>query len=136
MFRAWSNTARGLLAEADGRWLLNSLSGMSNAGRLAVDVPIGASTFGFVSRGTQTLQLRSGPLLGASFLVHAGMHFCCVGPFTLVGDGRPTDGFAVSCGYSKAPSDNDFRALGQLTLGGPLEEDGRLLYIDGCTDSL
>ena len=126
-FALWaSQDARGLLARHAG----HSLHGF-DGGKTHLDVPAGSTSFGFLSRGSVELSFLSGPLLGASFPILAGMYFSAVGPFSLDGGDRTgaSAGFVVN-----APS---FSGQGQLAaLGGPIEARGRLKYIDGCTDSL
>lgn len=77
----------------------------------------GGTHFGFVHAGPTELTCESG-----SFLLGAGMYFAAPGRLRLRG-GR---GLVVTReGYR-----------GFFHLGGPVENTGRLRYIDGCTDSL
>jgi len=58
----------------------------------------------------------------AEWAVRPGMYFACPGPVTVTGDDVLLvlrDGFG-----------------GLFAVGGPLEERGRLKYIDGCSDTL
>jgi len=74
--------------------------------------------FGFVQSGRVTLTTANG-----TFEMHAGMYFAIPGPAELESAGC---GFVVTrLGYR-----------GFFQIGGPIEETGRLKYIDGCTDSL
>lgn len=76
------------------------------------------SGFGFVGSGRTTLSCASG-----SFELSCGMYFAVPGPAAIEGTGV---GFVASrIGYR-----------GLFQLGGPIEESGRLQYIDGCSDSL
>ncbi len=76
--------------------------------------------YGFCLAGkVQLAQNKSGYV--ASITV--GMYFSATGPFTLSGSGKV---FIVErIGYR-----------GLFTLGGPVEEDGRLIYIDNCKSTL
>jgi quercetin dioxygenase-like cupin family protein len=74
--------------------------------------------FGYVHEGSATLSCRSGV-----FTLAPGMYFSLAGEGTVSGKGA---GIVVSrCGYR-----------GLFQIGGPAEPEGRLKYIDGCTDSL
>jgi hypothetical protein len=78
----------------------------------------GATHFGYVHEGTCVISSASG-----QFNLGRGMVFSMPGKGTVLGHGR---GIAVSRhGYR-----------GFFQIGGPIEERGRLKYIDGCTDSL
>jgi len=74
--------------------------------------------FGYVHSGCATLSWQHG-----SFNLIAGMYFSVPGKATIVGDGN---GFAAKR--------NDY--MGFFQIGGPTEAQGRLRYIDGCSDSL
>ena len=74
--------------------------------------------FGFVYKGHATLQCLSG-----IFTLGAGMYFSVPGAATICGCGSGT--VVTQYGYT-----------GVFLLGGPIEPQGRLRYIDGCTDSL
>lgn len=74
--------------------------------------------FGFVQQGEVRIRSSSG-----NFTASAGMYFSIPGVCELETDGS---GFVASR--------LDFR--GFFTIGGPVEEKGRLEYIDGCSDSL
>lgn len=74
--------------------------------------------FGYVYEGTITLEHASG-----TFNIHKGMYFSAPGNLVMYGDGA---GIAITrIGYN-----------GFFNIGGPVEAQGRLKYIDGCTDSL
>ncbi len=78
----------------------------------------GASFFGFVYDGTATITTAQG-----SFQLGAGMYCCVPTQVQVEGKGR---GLLI-----------EQRAFeGFFQLGGPIENKGRLQYIDGCTDSL
>ena len=73
--------------------------------------------FGYVARGTAVLSCAAG-----SFRLGAGMYFAVPGDGSVSGDAGIV---ATRLGYR-----------GLFSIGGPVEETGRLRYIDGCTDSL
>ena len=77
-----------------------------------------ATHFGFVFSGQATLKSVYG-----DFRMSQGMYFSL-----------PSSGSMESTGAGIAISQFDYRALFQL--GGPIEEHGRLPYIDGCSDTL
>ncbi|HEX7635756.1 MAG TPA: cupin domain-containing protein [Noviherbaspirillum sp.] len=84
----------------------------------ALELTRGATHFGFVFSGEAVLNCTSG-----SFTLKPGMYFSVSGSATVSGS---SEGIIVSrLGYD-----------GFFQLGGPVEESGRLNYIDGCTDSL
>ena len=74
--------------------------------------------FGFAHSGETTLISEHG-----TFLLRHGMYFAVPGPAEVQGTGA---GFVASR--------VDYR--GFFHVGGPVEETGRLRYIDGCSDSL
>jgi quercetin dioxygenase-like cupin family protein len=78
----------------------------------------GATHFGYVHEGRCTVSCDSG-----EFKLGAGMYFCLPGKGTVYGS---SSGIVIAR--------HGYRGLFQI--GGPVEEKGRLKYIDGCTDSL
>jgi len=83
-----------------------------------LDLAGDATHFGFVASGAPKLECASG-----SFTLRPGMFFSAAGPAAVTGGGS---GIVVDrVGHR-----------GWFQLGGPVEERGRLRYIDGCTDSL
>lgn len=79
----------------------------------------GGTFFGFVQTGEARLVCKSGV-----FLLKKGMYFSVSERFTI--RGKNTSGIIIErIGYD-----------GMFSIGGPVEEKGRLRYIDGCTDSL
>lgn len=77
----------------------------------------GDSHYGFVQEGLATLSTTSG-----MFALQKGMYFSVKGKFKIIGG----KGIVVT-------------RLGHQSffhIGGPVEDSGRLKYIDGCTDSL
>ena len=76
-----------------------------------------ATHFGFVFEGRTTVSADAG-----EFALPSGMYF------SIPGNGK------VSGGRGIVMSRLGYRGFFQL--GGPIEETGRLKYIDGCTDSL
>lgn len=77
-----------------------------------------ATFFGFIHTGKATLSCAQG-----KFEIAAGMFFCVPEQLGLSGTGQ---GFVIEQQAFK----------GWFQLGGPIEQTGRLRYIDGCTDSL
>jgi quercetin dioxygenase-like cupin family protein len=73
--------------------------------------------FGFVFEGTATLSARQG-----TFQLAAGLYFAAPGPVEIRGGA----GLVITA----------LAYRGFFQIGGPIEETGRLRYIDGCTDSL
>jgi len=83
----------------------------------AVDLPAAGTHFGFVHAGTAEFGCASG-----TFRLAHGMYFAAPGPARIGG----------GCGL--VVTRDGFR--GFFHVGGPVEDTGRLRYIDGCTDSL
>lgn len=83
-----------------------------------LDLQAEGTHFGFVRSGRASLESESG-----KFNVTEGMYFAVPGACHVEGSG---EGMVVTrLGYG-----------GFFHIGGPIEEEGRLRYIDGCTDSL
>ncbi len=83
-----------------------------------LDLCTNGSHFGYVHEGQVILHCASGV-----FTLRAGMYFSLPGSGTLFGEGQ---GIVITrLGYQ-----------GMFSIGGPIESTGRLLYIDGCRDSL
>ena len=81
----------------------------------------GATHFVFAHRGLANLSRG-----GVRFPISGGMFAAVPGVAQLAGAEPDSAGVVIShIGY-----------LGMFQLGGPIEERGRLRYIDGCTDSL
>lgn len=77
--------------------------------------------FGFVFEGEALLKVGS-----RNYPISAGMYFSVPGDFEIIPEAPGSRGIVMSRhGYE-----------GVFMLGGPVEEKGRLQYIDGCTDSL
>jgi mannose-6-phosphate isomerase-like protein (cupin superfamily) len=83
-----------------------------------LELPHGDTHFGFAFSGGAQIRCSSG-----TFAIRAGMYFAIPGTGTISGKGQ---GIVVSRHAS----------TGLFHLGGPVEQVGRLNYIDGCTDSL
>ncbi len=77
-----------------------------------------ATHFGYVFKGEPVLKTSNG-----DFTIREGMYFSAPGSATLLGDGQ---GIIISC----------LNYQGVFSVGGPIEPEGRLRYIDGCRDSL
>ncbi|UZS66439.1 cupin domain-containing protein [Pseudomonas syringae] len=83
-----------------------------------LSLPDNGTHFGYVYEGTLTVEHAAG-----TFNVHKGMYFSAPGKTVMHGEGS---GIAITrIGYN-----------GFFNIGGPVEAQGRLKYIDGCTDSL
>lgn len=111
-----------LFPEGDG--VLRDMRDDDHPTRLAcwnastLDLPENATSFGFVYSGEVILPSASGDLK-----IGPGSYFSIVGAASIRGSGR---GIVVS----------RYGHRGFFQIGGPIEEVGRLCYIDGCTDSL
>lgn len=77
----------------------------------------GATHFGYVYEGPCRLESAAG-----SYRLQAGMYFSAPGLVRIIGG----SGIAMS----------RVNYAGLFMIGGPVEERGRLNYIDGCTDTL
>lgn len=90
----------------------------SSAGSICEDNFDASGThFGFVAADTATVRCDAG-----EFALRRGMYFCIPGAFSLQGG----SGLVVTRDGER----------GMLSFGGPIEDTGRLRYIDGCSDSL
>ena len=86
----------------------------------SLQLKAGATHFGFCLGGRLRLSVA-----GSCFEITEGMYFSCPGSGQ-VESLEGGEGFVVSA----------LEYEGFFQLGGPVEEKGRLRYIDGCTDSL
>ena len=84
----------------------------------SIELPDGETHYGMVTDGEARLDFE-----GESYRLRAGMFFTAPGRVRVEGGGS---GLIISR--------LDYRGLWQI--GGPLEEKGRLRYIDGCSDTL
>jgi mannose-6-phosphate isomerase-like protein (cupin superfamily) len=84
----------------------------------ALELPAGATHFGHVFEGKARLSCASG-----EFSLGRGMYFAAPSAAVISGQSR---GVVLSSPGFK----------GMFQIGGPIEAEGRLKYIDGCTDSL
>lgn len=84
----------------------------------AIELRPGATHHGVVEAGTATLVCSAG-----TFVLGEGMYFSVLAPASLSVTGR-------AIVFSR------LGGRGVFMVGGPVEERGRLRYIDGCTDSL
>ncbi len=78
-----------------------------------------STCYGLVIEGSPCLTIESGD----TFVLSPHHYFSIPGTFHLTGMGKVS--MIERFGY-----------LGTFTLGGPLEQSGRLCYIDGCSDTL
>lgn len=97
-----------------------------------MDINPDSSYYGFVYDGLVGVKRDNAP---TSYLV-SGMYFSLKGDFEFMKYMIGTTGSCIvievlNSGYYK---ETDYKAY--ATFGGPIEEKGRLKYIDGCTDSL
>ncbi len=90
-----------------------------NASKLDLQHPAVATHYGIVTQGTAKLKDERG-----SHSLSEGMFFVCAG--NCVVDGSNGVGMVITR--------LNYKGLWQL--GGPIELQGRLKYIDGCTDTL
>ena len=105
---------RGLMADLSADPFPTTVSGWEGD---PLVLAAGATHFGFVLQGPARLECISG-----SFALCNGMYFAVPGRATL----RDGHGLVMTrLGYRGFPH-----------FGGPIEERGRLRYLDGCTDSL
>ena len=106
---------QGELADLSDNVHPTKVAGWSSAG-LALH-PDGTH-FGFVHGGSASLECEAG-----TFDLAEGMYFAVPGACRVEGSGQ---GVVITrLGYG-----------GFFQIGGPIEQQGRLRYIDGCTDSL
>lgn len=87
--------------------------------------PKGSSFFVYVYKGIATVEFLENKEKGLPYYkidLHPGMYF------------STSRTFEISKGMGIVIESGNYDAL--LNIGGPVEDDGRLLYIDGCTDSL
>lgn len=83
-----------------------------------LSLPNTGTHFGYVWQSESILMVK-----GGTFQLAAGMYFSIPGEAKLMGTGK---GIVVTrLGYQ-----------GVFSIGGPIERNGRLRYIDGCMDSL
>ena len=83
-----------------------------------LELPAGSTHLGFVYAGSARIESDAG-----SFTAKSGMYFALPGHAKISG---ASQGIVIS----------RLEYNGIFQLGGPVEEKGRLKYIDGCTDSL
>jgi mannose-6-phosphate isomerase-like protein (cupin superfamily) len=107
--------SHGLLADMGDDAFPTKLSCWSDN---SLQLEEGATHFGYVYEGSLALEHASG-----GFRLSTGMYFSAPGATTIHGNGT---GIVIS------RLDYD----GFFSIGGPVEQRGRLKYIDGCTDSL
>ena len=108
-------SAHGLLQTRVGAPYLTDLGGFSKGPLTLGDH---GSHYGFVQQGSLEVSCAAG-----RFSLQEGMYFCIPGAAEL--DARGGGFFVTRHGHEAF-----------FQIGGPIEEKGRLRYIDGCTDSL
>lgn len=110
------NFANGKIADLDRRFP-SYLSAWDNDLLCLSD---GDTHYGYVDQGIAALVHN-----GMIHTIYPGMFFCVPGRGHVAG-GKGSRGIVISReGFS-----------GMFQIGGPIEREGRLKYIDGCTDSL
>jgi len=108
------NASHGQCWESLGNWP----SRMLVVQRGAVELGDEGTHFGFIATGSAKLTTDQG-----AFQLQEGMYYAVAGTHRLECDGS---GFVVTrIGW-----------FGFFQIGGPIENEGRLRYIDGCSDSL
>jgi hypothetical protein len=112
-FHHFTDTS-GLLLDYSDDQFSSSLSAWSDQG---FDLFPNAFHFGFVLNGSAELRSPSG-----NFTLKEGMYFSVEGEGT------------ISQGRGVLMSRYNYRGL--FSIGGPVEDTGRLRYIDGCSDTL
>lgn len=107
--------SHGMISNMESDTYPTQLLGCSHA---LLQLQENATHFGYVYDGMLTMNHSSG-----EFKLKKGMYFSAPGKIDIYGDG---EGIVISrLGYK-----------GFFNIGGPVEDQGRLNYIDGCTDSL
>ena len=84
----------------------------------SLDLPAGATHYGYVSSGSVRIHSN-----GFETVPHQGLYFSIAGSGRIEGHGST---FVVSR--------NGYRGISSLC--GPIEDEGRLRYIDGCSDTV
>jgi len=96
-------------------------TGWGHQSQEAISLESNATHYGFVVEGNPLLTPATAAG-GQTVTLCPGMYFCVPGDMTIAG------------GKGVIISRLDFQ--GVFSVGGPIEEQGRLRYIDGCSDSL
>ncbi len=109
----------GMLADLSTDQYPTQLYGWDTSARLTVDK--GGTNLGFVVDGPTQITTHHVDFPQV-FTLTKGMYFCAPGPLSISG------------GKGIVISSLDYH--GTFMIGGPIEKRGRLLYIDGCSDSL
>lgn len=104
----------GCLAESCDKQFPTSLYSWQ---KKSLQLPANGTHFGFVFSGEANLRTKYG-----DFILREKMYFCV------------PDAFSIEGGKGIIVTRNDYRGI--FNLGGAIEENGRLRYIDGCRDTL
>ena len=96
-------------------------TGWGHQSQEPISLESNATHYGFVVKGNPLLTAAT-TAGGQTVTLCPGMYFCVPGEMTIAG------------GKGVIISRLDFQ--GVFSVGGPIEEQGRLRYIDGCSDSL
>ena len=97
-------------------------TGWGHQSQNPISLESNATHYGFVVKGNPLLTAATTAAGGQTVTLCPGMYFCVPGEMTIAG------------GKGVIISRLDFQ--GVFSVGGPIEEQGRLRYIDGCSDSL
>ncbi len=104
----------GLLIDCQNDVFPTQLFGWNNAQSFIIE---SCTYYGYIYKGKSLAITKNG-----HFELNTGMYFSIPHPFEIQGG----SGIVIAC----------LNYRGMFTLGGPVENWGRLKYIDGCTDSL
>jgi hypothetical protein len=129
-FVAFSNQTEGLIFDdmSHPKYPIKYYNVINGRG---AQIKNNCSYFGYVYSGIVMLEYVGRP---ATFLMD-GMYFNSVGDFTVNGIGCDSKMVLIEV-YHEAEEYQKTKFKSLYAVGGPLENTGRLKYIDGCTDTL
>lgn len=119
---------QGLLEDMSDGPLPTTVSGWDSG---VLSLASGMTHFGFVCQGRSTLRCAVG-----QFELTAGMYFRVGCSEAQEGESPGATSQAAVGGAGRGIVLSRHDEQGLFMLGGPIEDTGRLRYIDGCTDSL
>ena len=108
---------------ADPAFRVGFWNHLSSAETVCSEFDLSPAHYGFVWQGQGELFFNN-----LRFQIQTGMYFCLPGPFAVSGN---LAGIVMS-----GTESNALVQPGIFQLGGPIEPEGRLKYIDGCSDTL